>query len=150
MVLLLPETKGKTLPETLEDAENMHRYDMEHRPHGAGQLSFASARPGKKNCLVTIFTRLPWCFAASIERLGEGREQRGWRQMDGEKYAGQELKKLEREQLEVVPPSRERPQRAMEMLNPGQSSGALSWGVYRTWPERDGNAAQGRTGRGCL
>lgn len=26
MVLLLPETKGKTLPETIEDAENMHRY----------------------------------------------------------------------------------------------------------------------------
>ncbi|XP_035176047.1 LOW QUALITY PROTEIN: solute carrier family 22 member 2-like, partial [Oxyura jamaicensis] len=25
LVLLLPETKGKTLPETLEDAENMHR-----------------------------------------------------------------------------------------------------------------------------
>lgn len=54
LVLLLPETKGKALPETLEDAENMHRYDMEDRPHGAGQLSFASARPGKENCLVTI------------------------------------------------------------------------------------------------
>ncbi|POI31138.1 hypothetical protein CIB84_005111 [Bambusicola thoracicus] len=26
LVLLLPETKGKTLPETIEDAENMHRY----------------------------------------------------------------------------------------------------------------------------
>ncbi|KAG6929615.1 solute carrier family 22 (organic cation transporter), member 2 [Chelydra serpentina] len=25
LVLLLPETKGKTLPETIEDAENMHR-----------------------------------------------------------------------------------------------------------------------------
>uniref|UniRef100_A0A8C8RZB2 Major facilitator superfamily (MFS) profile domain-containing protein n=1 Tax=Pelusios castaneus TaxID=367368 RepID=A0A8C8RZB2_9SAUR len=26
LVLLLPETKGKTLPETIDDAENMHRY----------------------------------------------------------------------------------------------------------------------------
>lgn len=26
LVLLLPETKGKALPETIEDAENMHRY----------------------------------------------------------------------------------------------------------------------------
>ncbi|CAI7935352.1 Hypothetical predicted protein [Podarcis lilfordi] len=25
LVLLLPETKGKALPETIEDAENMHR-----------------------------------------------------------------------------------------------------------------------------
>lgn len=27
LVLLLPETKGKTLPETIEDAENMHRQE---------------------------------------------------------------------------------------------------------------------------
>lgn len=26
LVLLLPETKGKTLPETIDDAENLHRY----------------------------------------------------------------------------------------------------------------------------
>lgn len=26
LILLLPETKGKTLPETIEDVENMHRY----------------------------------------------------------------------------------------------------------------------------
>lgn len=28
LVLLLPETKGKTLPETIEEAENMHRYGL--------------------------------------------------------------------------------------------------------------------------
>lgn len=32
LVLLLPEMKGKALPETIEDAENLHRYDIKQRP----------------------------------------------------------------------------------------------------------------------
>lgn len=32
LVLLLPEMKGKALPETIEDAENLHRYGIKH-PH---------------------------------------------------------------------------------------------------------------------
>ncbi|NWX49399.1 S22A2 protein, partial [Steatornis caripensis] len=32
LVLLLPEMKGKTLPETIEDAESLHRFGMKHPP----------------------------------------------------------------------------------------------------------------------
>lgn len=32
LVLLLPEMRGKTLPETIEDAENLHRYDIKEPP----------------------------------------------------------------------------------------------------------------------
>lgn len=32
LVLLLPEMKGKTLPETIEDAENLHRYGIKDLP----------------------------------------------------------------------------------------------------------------------
>ncbi|NXE07906.1 S22A2 protein, partial [Lophotis ruficrista] len=46
LVLLLPEMKGKALPETIEDAENLHRYGIKHPL--TEQLSFTSEKSAKK------------------------------------------------------------------------------------------------------
>uniref|UniRef100_A0A8C8S0J1 Uncharacterized protein n=1 Tax=Pelusios castaneus TaxID=367368 RepID=A0A8C8S0J1_9SAUR len=43
LVLLLPETKGKTLPETIDDAENMHRYCTIYPKRNVSQTLFTKS-----------------------------------------------------------------------------------------------------------
>ncbi|XP_043928825.1 solute carrier family 22 member 2 [Protopterus annectens] len=42
LAFLLPETKGRTLPETIEDIENMHRYDMKMKKFDCSVFNFRS------------------------------------------------------------------------------------------------------------
>lgn len=66
LVLLLPETKGKTLPETIEDAENMHRYST-IQPERNLYQTFLTKSASKQHFIVHPWKDLLLVFFAAPE-----------------------------------------------------------------------------------